>query len=63
MTQFLVSFSLEADTLEAAQAAVGTWVVSPGTILTGIMGTVMSEGMPVDLADGGTVNDAMAPSD
>lgn len=59
MAQFNVSFWLEADSLTAAETAVGQWVVTPGTTLVTISGTVASEGEPIDIPDGGTVGDAI----
>jgi hypothetical protein len=54
---FTIYFTLEAATLEEAEAAVQTWTVSPGTILQGISGSVSSDLVPVDLAAGGLVAD------
>lgn len=55
MARFSVMFQLEAETLEDAEAAVGQWIVTPDTILSAITGSVMSQNMPVTIADGGPV--------
>jgi hypothetical protein len=55
--QFFVHFTVEADTLEEAEAAVGTWTVTPGTVLHSILGSHVSTLAPLSLAEGGQVSD------
>jgi hypothetical protein len=57
MAQFSVTFQLEAATLEEAEAAIATWVVTPDTTLTSISGVVWSTRAPIIIADGGAVAD------
>jgi hypothetical protein len=59
MAQFIANFSIEAATLEEAEAAIGTWVVSAGTTLTSLTGMVASSLAPIDVAEGGSVADGV----
>jgi hypothetical protein len=56
MPLFSVMFTVEADTLAEVEGAVGSWVVTPGTTLTSITGTVFSQAAPLTIADGGEVS-------
>jgi hypothetical protein len=56
MVPFSVMFTVEAESLEEAEAAVATWVVTPGTTLLSLMGSVMSQTTPLSIADGGAVS-------
>lgn len=57
MPPFTAIFSIEAGSLAEAEAAVGEWVVTPDTTLMSLMGTVVSENVPLAMPDGGTVAD------
>jgi hypothetical protein len=56
VTQFSVQFMVEADSLEEAEALVGQWVVTPGTVLQSLIGMSMSTLAPSVMTDGGTVS-------
>lgn len=63
MTQFQVLFVTEAADLEAAEAAVSEWVVTPDTTLHSIVGQVQSVGLPMPVEEGGPVGDIIAPEE
>jgi hypothetical protein len=52
---FTVTFQLEAESLAEAESAVGSWVVTPGTVLMSVFGSVMSTSVPINMPDGGIV--------
>lgn len=63
MAQFTVIFSLEAADLDAATAAVSEWVVTPGTTLHSISGSVQATGLPVTVTEGGAIGQIVADSE
>jgi hypothetical protein len=56
MAPFNVMFLIEAESLAEAEAAVGEWVVTPGTTLSSITGSVFSTTAPLTITDGGKVS-------
>jgi hypothetical protein len=54
--QFSVHFIVEADTLEEAETAVGTWTVTSGTTLNSIVGTQTSTLTPLKVTEDGQVS-------
>jgi hypothetical protein len=57
---FSVNFTFEAADLEEAQEIVGTWVVSPGTVLTSLQGTINPVFRPTAVGVDGKVGTAVA---
>jgi hypothetical protein len=57
---FSVNFTFEAADLEEAQEIVGTWVVSPGTVLTSLQGTINPSFRPTPVGMDGKVGTAVA---
>jgi hypothetical protein len=57
---FSVNFTFEAADLEEAQEVVGTWVVSPGTVLTSLQGTINPVFRPTPVGMDGKVGTAVA---
>jgi hypothetical protein len=59
--QFSVHFTIEADSLEEAEASIGEWVVTPNTVLHSITGSQISDVTPLYLAEGGQVSRGEKP--
>ena len=62
MTQFQVLFFTEAATLDDAVATVSTWVITEGTVLHSVTGSVTSD-IPVVMAKDGPVSEAVPLSE
>jgi len=60
MAQFSAIFNIDAKTLEDAIKDVGSWTVTPGTVLVSLTGMVSAPGMPMSMEDGGLVADGRA---
>jgi hypothetical protein len=60
MSRFYVHFSFDADTLEEAEAILGTWKVTPGVTLMSLSGSVQSmTNGPQPIPYGGSVGAAL----
>lgn len=57
---FSVNFTFEAADLEEAEELVGTWVVTPGTVLTSLQGTINPMFRPTQVGMDGKVGTAVA---
>jgi hypothetical protein len=60
MSRFSVTFMLDADDLDAAQKLVGTWTVTPGVTLFGLVQLASLGGPPVPIPPTGNVASALA---
>jgi hypothetical protein len=56
MTVFNVQFNVEADDLAAAQALVGSWIVTAGTTLVSLSGTPVVMDTPVLVPEDGPIS-------
>lgn len=60
---FTVNFTFEAEGLEEAKELVGTWIVTPGTVLTSLMGTINPMFRPTQVGMDGKVGTAVAAAE
>jgi hypothetical protein len=60
MARFNVTFMLDADDLDAARELVGTWTVTPGTTLFGLVQLASLDGPPAQIGPTGNVGTALA---